>query len=251
MNHFPKLANPPAVEAILDVGVVFPNGVDLTALKELHDAFRPQYPKLEEQRVVEFAVKQQRGGTLSEPHTRDHGVVGYRFRSEDGTELVQCRKDGFTFNRLKPYTGWEDVSQKAKTAWEVYRASFPQAQIVRVALRYINLIDVPVVASGAPDLAKWFSVALPTPPVEGVTVSNFVTQSVLHDAASSLDANWTFARQAQPPTSKPAVVIDIDVFATGALVSEKDVPDLWAEMRHLKNRLFFGSFTNDGLALFA
>lgn len=248
MSDFPKLKNPPAVEAILDVKVIFPKGVELAALAALHDVFKTAYPKKEEQRVVEFGFEQ-KAGNPPQSLTRDHGVIGYRFRSEDGKELVQCRKDGFTFNRLKPYPGWEDVSAKAAAAWEKYRLAFPEATITRVALRYINQIFVPINRTGCV-LADYFAVNLPGPKVEGLSHTGFMGQGLLHDSLSGLDANWIFAHQPNPDPTKLAVVLDIDVFAQGEKVVEIGVPELWESMRGLKNRLFFGSITSKGEELF-
>jgi len=248
MSDFPKLANPPAVEAILDVKVVFPKGVDLTALDDLHGAFKTAYPRKEEMRAMQFGFEQKPG---SPPRSlaRDHGVIGYRFISEDGKELVQCRKDGFTFNRLKPYTGWENICGKAREAWGIYRSSFPQAQIARVALRYINQILVPMPAPPL-NLDEYFSVNLPSPKVEGLSFAGFMGQGILLDEATGLEANWIFAHQPNPDPTKFAVVLDIDVYAQGAKASDTEVHALWETMRNLKNRLFFGSITEKGRDLF-
>jgi uncharacterized protein (TIGR04255 family) len=241
MSEFPKLPNPPAVEAILDVKVVFPKGVDLTALAALHEAFKDAHPRKEEMRAMEFGFQQEIG---SQPRTltRDHGVIGYRFFSKDGKELVQCRKDGFTFNRLKPYTGWADVEAKAASAWSVYRSAFPQAQIARVALRYINQILVPMPTPPL-NLDEYFTVNLPGPKVDGLSFVGFIGQSVLLDHATGLEAKWIFAHQPNPDPVKLSIVLDIDIFAQGAKALETDVPVLWQTMRGLKNRLFFGSIT--------
>ncbi len=248
MSEFPKLKNPPAVEAILDVKVVFPKGVELAALAALHGALKDVYPRKEEMRAIAFEFEQ-KTGTPPRSLTRDHGGIGYRFISVDGNELVQCRKDGFTLNRLKPYTGWEDVAAKAAKAWTVYRSAFPQAQIARVALRYINQILVPMFSNSL-HLEEYFTVHLPGPKVEGLSFAGFMGQSVLLDQETGLEANWIFAHQPNPDPTKLAVVLDIDVFAQGAKAAEADVPVLWETMRGLKNRLFFGSITAKAQELF-
>lgn len=248
MSEFPKLPNPPAVEAILDVKVVFPKGVELAALADLHEVFKDGYPQKEEMRSLEFGFEQEAG---SQPRTltRDHGVVGYRFISEDRKELVQCRKDGFTFNLLKPYTGWVDVEAKATSAWAAYRAVFPQAQITRVALRYINQILVPMPTPPL-NMDEFFTVNLPCPKVDGLSFVGFMGQSVLLDHTTGLEANWIFAHQPNSDPEKLGVVLDIDVFAQGAKALETEVPVLWQTMRELKNRLFFGSITANTEELF-
>ncbi len=248
MNEFPNLFHPPVVEAIFDVQVIFPKGIELSALAGLHSHFMNTYPRKEEQRVVEFEFHQGEG-QMSESRTRDHGITGYRFLSGDGVELVQCRRDGFTFNRLKPYTDWQDAFRKAVHAWTVYQEAFPQAQVTRVALRYINLIEV-LANTPTLDLSEYFSVSVPGPHLTGVASTGFMSQGVLHDENTNLDANWIFARQPSTDPSKIVVALDVDVYAQGTRVSDMAVNQWWEVMRNLKNRLFFGSLTQKGIKLF-
>jgi hypothetical protein len=97
MSNYPTLKNPPIVEAILDVQVIFPQGVELSALAGLHENFQSDYPQKNEERIVQFGFEHQ-AGEPPKALAQDQGVRGYRFISEDGKQIVQCRKDGFTFN---------------------------------------------------------------------------------------------------------------------------------------------------------
>jgi hypothetical protein len=53
-TKFPKLENPPIIEAILDLQVIFSEPPDLNQLKSLHELFRLDYPILEEQIQTHF-----------------------------------------------------------------------------------------------------------------------------------------------------------------------------------------------------
>jgi uncharacterized protein (TIGR04255 family) len=245
---YPTLQNAPIIEAIFDVQVVFPKGVDLAALAQLHEKFLTNYPRTEEEQIVHIGFEHQ-AGAAPKALVPDHGVRGYRFISEDGKQIVQCRRDGFTFNRLRPYPSWNDVVKFAAPAWDVYRTAFPEIEITRVALRYINQVIVPA-SDGKVKIEDYFEAHLPGPKIAELDCSGFFSQGVFRDVVTRLNAYWTFAHQ---PTSEPTnlgFVLDIDVYASGADAQEGDVLKLWDRMRDLKNRLFFGSFTEKGLDLF-
>lgn len=248
MSDYPKLNKPPIVEAILDVQVIFPKGVELSTLASLHEEFRTDFPQRDEERLVQFEFGQQ-AGEAPKALAQDQGVRGYRFISADGKQIVQCRRDGFTFNRLSPYPSWEDVSKVAKPAWANYSATFPDLVITRVALRYINQIYIPLV-NGKVDIEEYLTAHLPGPKIHGLSYSGFMSQGYFRDDFTGYFVNWILAHQPTSDSSKMCALLDIDAFASGAVVQEKKVSELWEGLRDLKNRLFFGTFTPKGLQLF-
>ncbi len=67
--------------------------------------------------------------------------------SEDEVKLVQFRLDGFTFNRSKPYTSWEQVFPEAFGLWKEYVSLAAPEFVNRIAVRYINRLDLPSTAT--------------------------------------------------------------------------------------------------------
>jgi len=248
MSEFQKLTHPPAVEAILDVQGAFPNGVQIEALAALHESFQKNYPKRTEEKIFQLGFDFQAGQELRAT-AQDHGLRGYRFHSPDEKEIVQCRKDGFTFNRLKPYTAWEDVYPRAVEAWGVFRKAFPDMVISRVSLRYINQIFLPCI-DGLVELDDYLAIQLPGPKNLDLTRAAFMGQSIFGDAVSGLAANYVVTQQPASDANKVCILLDIDVFYAGPELSETNPPALWEKMRYLKNKLFFGSLNEKGIALF-
>jgi uncharacterized protein (TIGR04255 family) len=248
MADVQTLKNPPIVEAMLDVQVIFPKGVELEKLAALHEQFQEGYPKKEEMRMVQFNVQQQIGQTPV-TSTHDHGILGYRFLSVESKQIIQCRRNGFTFNRLAPYGCWEDFIGVARGAWESYQTAFPDAQIVRIGVRYINRILVPL-REGKVDLEEYLTVGLPGPKIEGLSYLGFMAHSTCRDNETGLDINWVLARQGQNDSNSVPIVLDIDVYALGTRAQQANPTEVWEIMRNLKNRLFFSSFTSKGLDLF-
>jgi len=62
----------------------------------------------------------------------------------DGRQVVQVRRDGFTFSRLSPYQTWEDLRTEARRLWGALSFGGEAIQMTRVAVRYINQIDIPL-----------------------------------------------------------------------------------------------------------
>ena len=252
MEEVETLRNAPIVEALLNVQVVFPKGVELHRLSEMHRFFRQDFPKMEEVRLVQFNVQfsvHQPPSPSAVASTSDQGLQGYRFISESGQKIVQCLQNGFTFNRLAPYGSWNDFIEEAKFAWECYRNEFPEMQVVRISVRYINRIILPVTDDKI-DLEQYFRFKMPGPAGHNFVCGQLLEHCVLRDPVTGLGINWVFAVQ---PSSNPAelpAILDIDVHAMGAQAEANDPVETWETMRKLKNKLFFSSFTDKGLGLF-
>jgi uncharacterized protein (TIGR04255 family) len=249
MSEYPQLNQPPVVEAILDVQGTFPKEVELESFAKLTESFKGDYPKRTEDTFFEFAFEHQAG---QEPKARAGacGLRGYRYHSLDEKDIIQCRKDGFTFNRLKPYTAWEDVYPKAVKTWGVFRRAFPEMIIRRISLRYINQIFLPPID----DLAKlddYLAIQIPGPKkIADFTRATFMGQSIFVDKESGLAANYVVTHQTGGDPSKIYVLLDIEVFYIEPDVSESEPAALWPKMRNLKNKLFFASLQPKGIELF-
>jgi uncharacterized protein (TIGR04255 family) len=48
-------------------------------------------------------------------------LAAFQFLKNDEKQLVQFRNEGFSFNRLAPYTTLDDYLPQIKKNWEIYR----------------------------------------------------------------------------------------------------------------------------------
>jgi|SRR5208282_3999712 len=242
---FPHLNNAPITEAIIDFRVRLPSGFPILVLKEAHAQVSAEYPAIEVQQVTQQQFEQ-RPGQLPKLTARSQGVLGYRFRSADKKSIVQFRRNGFSFNRLKPYPSWDRVFPEACRLWNIYSMISHPEEISRIAVRFINRLQLPL-----PNLE--FSDYLAAPPLlpQGVPqhLSSFLTRVVIQDPATNLAANVVQALE--PPLNDQyiSMILDIDVY-------QRDVSQLtleavlgqFAKLREMKNRIFFGSLTEKALA---
>ncbi|MBM4125009.1 MAG: TIGR04255 family protein, partial [Nitrospira sp.] len=143
MSNFTRFPRAPITEALLDIRVKLPPQIDLIRLATFHDTVKDRYPSKQE-RVSWQGGFQITPGTGPEMLPSSGGPDGYLFPSADGRQIVQARLDGFTFNRLKPYDKWETFRDEAKELWQQYvRIASPEV-VTRLALRYINRIEIPL-----------------------------------------------------------------------------------------------------------
>jgi hypothetical protein len=70
--------------------------------------------------------------------------IGWRFVSPDKLHVFQARLNGFTFSRLPPYVDWESFRTEARRLWDLYRAVANPIAPTRIAVRYINRLDLPL-----------------------------------------------------------------------------------------------------------
>jgi len=239
--------NPPITEALIDIRVQLPNDVSLTDLGKLHDKIKGSYPDKKARKKWEGTLELK---NEQEPHvkTAHFEIDGYHFKSPDGKQVVQYRLDGFTFSRLRPYTKWEDLFSEARKLWDVYRTNTNPVLVSRLAVRYINSIEIPSkefdyddyltaapkIPSGLPQLLKEFFSRIVVPfPDRGANAIIIQTPSLKEDPVKS------------------AMILDIDVFAQVSLSPEDaKVYDILGVLREIKNEIFFGSVSEKTKELF-
>src|SRR5262249_17590152 len=95
------LKNAPITEALIDIRVKLPAGVDVPRLRSLQQRIADKYPQEQERRAWQAQFDLRPG----EPRITQgqEEIEGYNYIATDKTTVVQFRLDGFAFSRLKPY----------------------------------------------------------------------------------------------------------------------------------------------------
>ena len=239
-----RYPNAPITEAVIDIQVAASASID-----RLAEAFadEPGYPLPEKLFATTAAMTF--GPEAITVATAKSEPIGYLYRSADRLHICQARTNGFTFSRLAKYPSWVEVSAEARRLWDKYRAAAKPTSITRIALRYVNRLDIPLpvhdfsaylrtVPQLSPDLPQGLSgyfmqLQLPMPDLQGACVIN---QTIIE------------------PPAKPdtvSVVLDIDVFRTsGVAVDEAQLWEQLEQLRNEKNRVFEACITDDARSLF-
>lgn len=242
------LKNPPITEAILDVQLALSPKTDVERLKKLGEALQREYPQVRPQFMAMVNFQVQPVPAPPQPAI-NQGLRGYNFLSADSKEVVQFRLDGFTFNRLAPYTSWEDMFGKAESAWHYFRDAFPNEKVTRVAARYLNRILLSL-EGGQTEIDDYFSLGTKDPHDPSLQFLNFVSHQFFIDVKTGFGANINVAMQPFENDRLP-VILDIDVFDQRPdSLSGAEPFSILTEMREVKNRLFLKALTPKALELF-
>jgi len=246
MAAITALNRPPITEALVDFRVMLPPSFSADAFREAKPDLANRYPQIDEMRQFETTIELNADKPPATDH-RDRGLLGLKFTTPDNRQVAQFRTDGFTLNRLKPYTSWGELEPEALRLWSVYvRIARPNA-VRRIALRYINRIDLPLDT----DLARWLEVAPPHfPGVEGA-VADYVMRVTTQDPAFGTTSSVVQSLQRVPGHSARVLTADIDVYEVGDVATEVDaLGPILDRLRNIKNRIFFGMITDNLVARF-
>jgi uncharacterized protein (TIGR04255 family) len=239
MARVRHLRKAPISEAIVDFRVSLPRDFRPDRLREAGERLARDYPETIEPKRMETRFEFS-GGQPSET-TRDLGFQGIWIRTEDQKTVAQFRVDGFTFNRLKPYTRWEQILPEALRLWGVYLELANPLSVTRIALRYINHMNLP--GSGA-ELSDYIQTSPRLPPGVPQILSNFATRVVLEYPERRMSANVIQVLEIGVETSAPSLLFDIDVYRAGDFkVDAATMEEILGDLRQYKNDIFFGSLT--------
>lgn len=246
MARVRNLANAPITEAIIDFRVKSTQDFQVEKFLDLKTQLLPEFPIIEPRTIVESAFEIKLGQPIEA--TKREGLQGYWFKSSDGSNIAQFRIDGFTFNRLKPYTSWEDIFSKAWRLWQIYSKTGAAEFVTRVAARFINRLTFQIPIS---DLARYLTAPPRIPPGVSGKIASFLTRVALEVAEKGLTANITQALEKGIDPNSVAVILDIDAYKQKQFdIGSNAVPETFSSLRELKNSIFFNSITEEAARLF-
>ena len=233
--HYP---NAPLTEAILDIRVKLPSQITPAKLKSVQVGEKERYPQQEKGLlfVGEMSMGEQVGASAKQ------ALKGYRFISQGKRQIFQARFDGFTFNRLAPYETWETFRDEARRLWNVYRSIAKPQNITRLALRYINRLDLPFPLN---DLKDYLRTTPEISPNMSQTLSGYFMQLQLPqpDIGAMLCLNQTLIPP--PGPNLVSVILDFDLFCQENVPgSEQDIWKQFEVLRNRKNEVFEACLTN-------
>lgn len=67
-----------------------------------------------------------------------------QFLKNDEKQLVQIRPQGYSFNRLAPYGGFDEYLPEIERAWRLFVDIVMPLQVKLIRLRYINRFLLPM-----------------------------------------------------------------------------------------------------------
>jgi uncharacterized protein (TIGR04255 family) len=242
--HYPRA---PIIDATISLGIVPPATLTADNLSNIRDLLKDRYPKLAEEYFYAGEVSVPTIGDAPQ-HEDIHGLIGYSFSNDDQNRTLRVTVDSFDFSVGQPYDRWRSFRDEAIELWEIFKEASGAIEISRVALRYINRIDIP--NTGLAKLEDFFKIYLEIPEgwPGGTSLTNFFVQfrAPQQDLGCELVVNQA---PAPPPESNMVSVrLDFDLFKelysdSWHISEDAKAWQLLEQMRLRKNDVFNASIT--------
>ena len=233
-------SKPPLIEALIDIQVSNQQENIFDKLVLLASKFADEYPNRENLTSKKYEIK---------PFDDSIGVTnistGLRLSTLDKKHIVQIKDTGLTVSIVNGYNGWEELNKQAKNLWKQYIEALSPLAITRVAVRYINRIDIPFLRFELEDYFKVYPKVF-----DDVDLSGFFVQlqfpqkqggtAIIHEAVTT---------PASPGST--SILLDLDIFDNcNFKPSDNKVWERFEILREQKNLLFENCLTDKAKALF-
>ncbi len=244
-TNYINFPNAPLVEAVLDIYVKLPVEFTINNLETFHEYVKDTFPEKLPRvlHALNFNISSE--GIASS--SSSGGPDGYLFKSTAENKIAQARKDGFSFNKLKPYQNWKTFRTEARKLWNLYFKIAKPLEITRIALRYINRIEIPLPINDFKDYILTNPELAPKLPQE---LESFFMQLVISKPDISAKARIIQTVES-PINNNLPLIFDINVFHEAKFIGNKS--EIWEEFEKLhvfKNDIFFDSLTKKAKELF-
>ena len=238
MTEIRQLTNPPIAEAVIAMGVNPSGPLKNGEASELFSAdFIKSMPKALKMENRQFAINA--GPGEQESSVQHHKFFdGYRFESDDGSNVAVLGTTQALFSVAKNYKDWNQLQSFAKENWDVYRSFANPVSVNRIGPRYINRCEIAL-----PSEIEEYLTAGPRLPNElGLGIPSFFSQVQVR--VDEHTEAIVIQMLEQTPTSSN-IILDVDVFRAG-LDIQTDSTEIWdilGNLREWKNKLFFSHVT--------
>lgn len=244
-----RLRNAPIIEAVLDVDCDLPPGFDLAAIEGAsRERFRDQYPKFRTLFVQEHKIEANAEAPLKMSVRR--GVQAFQFKQDDEKQLVQVRSQGYSFNRLAPYSTLDEYLPEIERTWRLYLDVVSPVQVRVIRLRYINRILLPM-EGGKVDLDDYLKTGPRLADEDGLGLITFLNQYTAVETVTGHQINVVLTSQPPEGGTLP-IIFDLSV-ANPLALETTDWPRMLAiilSLRVLKNRIFVNTLAERCIKLF-
>ena len=242
MTHYGRA---PITEALIDIRVQGPEP-SIEQLMELQQEEIERYP---EKKPVYFASIELRRYEPDEAPTfagQSSTQRGWAFVAADKLQIWQAQRDGFTFSRLAPYESWAPFKDEARRLWTNTRATLKPQSVTRVAVRYINRLELPLSLKDFKDYLRTVPEVSPALP-QGLSTFFMQLQIPQEDIKALLILNQSLLPPSELGQEQKSVslLLDIDLFRAQELPQDDDgIWNYFDELHAKKNQIFEGCITD-------
>lgn len=233
-----KYARAPITEAIIELRVAPAAGIPTASCKSVFSSIRDEFTDIDELLIMQAEISG--GKKVGASATQE--LAGYTFRSKERGQIVTACPDRFAFSQLPPYDRWETFCPAARRLWEIFRRETKPSQIVRIATRFVNRIEIPLPIT---DIAHYFRTAPVISPDMRQDLSGYFLQIQLPQTDLHCTVTLNQALLASADGSTAPFLLDIDIFdAPPEFQTDELIWDRLLAFRWRKNDIFEACITD-------
>jgi len=238
----------PILEAVILFRCSLPGNV---TMEEVHAKAEPllkeAYPKTRKLLMQEVSI--QIAGECTES---THRIRGFQYIQEDGKQLVQFLQDGFSFNRLIPYSSFDEYVEEIGRVWNIYKEITQPILLKQLSMRYINRVVIPFDQSTAEiRLEDYLTIAPRAFPGDELQIEGLLQNMRFQHPESKMKLNLTVSSEPLNDSGAP-FIIDIDAIhpLDSAPVEVEALSEKIQSLRDWKNLIFQTTLTKKCLSQF-
>ena len=238
MTKHPHYSRAPITEATIDLAVDSADVADISRLAEFNTSVKANYPDV--QPIYESEFRFQVGGQPLAENTQQH--IGFRLTSKDRKQVILARVGGFALSLLPPYDNWEPFRDQARVLWNEYKSVMDPKAVTRIAVRYINRLDIP---SASIELGEFLRTVPELSPDMPQTLLEYFMRLVVpvEDVVARAIINQALVLPPPQPDTT-SIVLDIDLFRDTDIPQDEDsIWSLFERLRDHKNDIFNACLT--------
>ncbi len=246
MNKGLHFSRSPLTEALIDIRIQSRPDLNLDDLAAIQKGHESEYPSRKDQMLVEgqFSIDPDNPVAIG---NRTH--IGYEFKANDERQTVRVSVQGFSFSRIAPYDTWETFRDEARRWWRIYSDVAQPISPTRLAVRYINRLDLPLPLQDFKDYLRTVPEVSADLPQE---LAGYFMQLQIpyYDIGANLLLNQGIVPAPRP--NMVSIVLDIDLFRIiDVPLGEEEVWDYFEHLRIKKNDIFLACITDKTKELIA
>ncbi len=222
--------NPPIVEAVCEFRFAESKEWDPTIPGRLHGLIKSKYDGAPRQQKVMHAQVQPRVDAAGSALQLTE-MATVHLPAADDSRLVSIANGLLGVHVKKPYPGWEDFRDEISSVVDSYVQEFGNQQVIRVGIRYINILEFP---TRSIDLNDYLQAPPSLPPELPQSFVSFLSrvQTKYDDAPITLAY---VCGNLEPHGEKGRILLDLDL-AWESTPLQLNLSDVMANVDDLRNR---------------
>ncbi|NOU20622.1 MAG: TIGR04255 family protein [Methyloglobulus sp.] len=246
MNNVNAYVSPPLTEAIIEI--IFDGELKPKDFEKITKKLKKDYPNLQQIDTVGISLQPNLHGnnlTISQQST------GKKLTTNDETDILILSRQKLAIARLAPYLGWDHLFAKVVASWKVWKSVCRSQPIIRVGVRYINRIDIPIDSQGQIKNEDYLNIYPHLPESIDKPMLNYLNQVTLPTSNEHWNTTVTSTNMPSPRINSMSLLLDIDVFRIKDIpIKEEDFLASLSDARDIKNDLFEQCITSKARELF-